>query len=89
MPVQPPSREQLEWIAESLHMPLTEEELEVFAQAVGPTLETFRRLDELPDEQLPTSTGARGAPVAKLQPALQEGNACFLFAADDLDTLLD
>src|SRR4051812_25766743 len=53
MPVQPPSREQLEWIAESLHMPLTEEELEVFAAAAGPTLATFRRLDELPDEHLP------------------------------------
>src|SRR3954471_13440233 len=53
MPVQPPTRQQLEWIADSCHRPLTEEELDVFAEAAGPTLEGFRRLDELPDEQLP------------------------------------
>src|SRR4051795_2737626 len=53
MPVQPPTRQQLEWIADSLHMPLTEEELDVFMEAAVPTLAGFRRLDELPDEQLP------------------------------------
>ncbi len=55
MPVQPPTRQQLEWIADAYRMPLTEEELEVFAAAAGPALEGFRRLDELPDEQLPVS----------------------------------
>ena len=53
MPVQPPNRQQLEWIADTLHMQLTEEELDVFEAAVGPTLAGFGRLDELPDEQLP------------------------------------
>ena len=33
MPIQPPSRQQLEWIADALHMTLTEEELDVFAEA--------------------------------------------------------
>jgi len=31
----------------------------------------------------------RGAAVAQAQPALEQGNAGFLFAADDLDALLD
>ena len=53
MPVQPPNRQQLEWIADTLHMQLTDEELDVFEAAIGPSLESFRRLDELPDEQLP------------------------------------
>jgi amidase len=53
MPVQPPTRQQLEWIAEALRMPLTEEELDVFAEAAAATVAGFRRLDELPDEQLP------------------------------------
>src|SRR3954451_5279592 len=53
MPVQATTREQLEGSAESLHMPLTEEELDVLAEAAGPVLAGFRRLDELPDEQLP------------------------------------
>jgi amidase len=53
MPIQPPNREQLEWIAEAFHMPLTEEELTVFTEAAGPTLAGLGRLDELPDEQLP------------------------------------
>ena len=35
MPVQPPTRQQLEWIADAYHMPLTEEELETFAAAAG------------------------------------------------------
>ncbi|HET6550290.1 MAG TPA: amidase [Solirubrobacter sp.] len=53
MPVQPPTRQQLEWIADSLHMPLTDEELDTFTEVAGPTLAGFRRLDELPDERLP------------------------------------
>ena len=32
MPVQPPTRQQLEWIADALHMQLTEEELDVFEE---------------------------------------------------------
>src|SRR4051794_35759226 len=72
MPVQPPSREQLQWIADSLHMPLTEEELEVFVEAVVPAVAAFRRLDELPDEQLPVKypradTGHR--PVGEENPS--------------------
>jgi amidase len=53
MPVQPPTRQQLEWIADTLHMQLTEEELDVFEAAAGPGVASFRRLDELPDEHLP------------------------------------
>jgi amidase len=53
MPVQPPTRHQLESIAAAYRMPLTEEELETFAAAAGPALAGFRRLDELPDELLP------------------------------------
>ena len=53
MPVQPPTRQQLEWIADSLHMPLTDDELDTFTEIAGPTLAGFRRLDELPDERLP------------------------------------
>jgi amidase len=55
MPVQPPTRQQLEWIADAYHMPLTEEELDTFAAMAGPLLEGFRRLDELPDEHLPVN----------------------------------
>ena len=53
MPIQPPSRQQLEWIADALHITLTEEELDVFTEAAGPALAGLSRLDELPDEQLP------------------------------------
>src|SRR3954447_4814135 len=53
MPVQPPNRHQLEWIADSFHLTLTDEEYEVFEAAAAAGLATFRRLDELPDEQLP------------------------------------
>jgi amidase len=53
MPVQPPNRQQLEWIADTFHMTLTDEELDVFAEAAGPALAGFNRLDELADEQLP------------------------------------
>ena len=35
MPVQPPTRQQLEWIADTLHMQLTEEELDVFEAAIA------------------------------------------------------
>jgi amidase len=53
MPIQPPTRQQLEWIADTFHMTLTDDELDVFEAAAGPTLAGFRRLDELPDEHLP------------------------------------
>jgi amidase len=53
MSIQPPTRHQLEWLAESFHMTLTEEELDVFTAVAGPALAGMRRLDELPDEQLP------------------------------------
>jgi amidase len=53
MPVQPPTRQQLEWIADALHMQLTEDELDVFEEAIAGSVEVFRRLDELPDESLP------------------------------------
>src|SRR4051794_13721297 len=53
MPVQPPTRQQLEWIADTFHLTLTEDELDVFEAAAGPALAGFRRLDELPDEHLP------------------------------------
>src|SRR3954469_12551699 len=53
MPVQPPTRQQLEWLADTFHLTLTEEELDVFEEAAGPMLAAFTRLDELPDEQLP------------------------------------
>jgi amidase len=53
MPIQPPSRQQLEWIADAFHITLTDEELDVFTAAAGPALAGIARLDELPDEQLP------------------------------------
>ena len=53
MPVQPPTRQQLEWIADALHMQLTEDELDVFEAAIEASVGVFRRLDELPDERLP------------------------------------
>src|SRR3954468_1735396 len=53
MPVQPPNRHQLEWIADSFHLTLTDEEYKVFEAAAAAGLATFRRLDELPDEHLP------------------------------------
>ena len=55
MPVQPPTRDQLERIAAVYRMQLTEDELATFAEAAGPTLAGFRRLDELPDEMLPVA----------------------------------
>jgi amidase len=53
MPIQPPNRQQLEWIADAFHMPLTDEELHEFEAAAGPTLAILHRIDELPDEHLP------------------------------------
>jgi amidase len=53
MPIQPPTRQQLEWLADTFHLTLTEEELDVFEEAAGPALAGFTRLDELPDEHLP------------------------------------
>src|SRR3954471_2246499 len=53
MPVQPPTRQQLEWLAATSHRPPTEDELDVFEIAAGPTIGAMRRLDELPDEHLP------------------------------------
>ena len=55
MPVQPPTREQLERIAAVYRMQLTDDELATFAEAAAPTLAGFRRLDELPDEVLPVT----------------------------------
>jgi amidase len=55
MPVQPPTREQLERIAAVYRMQLTDDELAAFADAAAPTLAGFRRLDELPDEVLPVA----------------------------------
>src|SRR3954468_19832047 len=55
MPVQPPNRHQLEWIADSFHLTLTDEEYKVFEAAAAAGLATFRRLDELPDEVLPVA----------------------------------
>jgi amidase len=52
MPVQPPTREQLERIAAAYRMVLTDDELAVFAEAAGATLAGFGRLDELADEVL-------------------------------------
>ena len=54
MPLQPPSREELQRIArEQFHFDLTDEELETFAAAAPATLAGYGRLDELPDEHLP------------------------------------
>ena len=54
MPVQPPSRQELQRIArEQFRFDLTDEELETFVAAAPATLGGFRRLDELPDEHLP------------------------------------
>ena len=53
MPVQPPSRTQLQQIAREFHFELTDDELETFAAAAPGALAGFSRLDELPDEHLP------------------------------------
>ena len=54
MPVQPPSRQELQRIAEQeFGFSLSDEELETFAAAAPGTIAGFTRLDELPDEHLP------------------------------------
>jgi len=54
VPVQPPSRQELQRIAEQqFGFSLSDEELETFAAAAPGTLAGFTRLDELPDEHLP------------------------------------
>src|SRR4051812_32925496 len=53
MPVQPPTREQLERIAAAYRMVLTDDELAVFTEAAAATVAGFGRLDELADEVLP------------------------------------
>jgi len=53
MPVQPPTREQLERIAAAYRMVLTDDEVAVFAEAAAATVAGFGRLDELADEVLP------------------------------------
>jgi amidase len=53
VPVQPPSRQELQRIAREFHFDLSDEELDTFAAAAPVTLAGFRRLDELPDEHLP------------------------------------
>jgi amidase len=54
MPVQPPSRQELQRIAEQqFNFTLSDEELETFVAAAPGTLAGFTRLDELPDEHLP------------------------------------
>ena len=53
MPVQPPSRQELQRLAEQFHFTLSQDELETFAAAAPATLAGLGRLDELPDERLP------------------------------------
>ena len=50
VPVQPPSRQELQRIArEAFGFDLSDEELETFHAAAPATLAGYRRLDELPD----------------------------------------
>ena len=53
MPVQPPSRQELQRLAAQFDLTLSDAELETFAAAAPATLAGFTRLDELPDEHLP------------------------------------
>jgi amidase len=53
VPVNPPSREELQRIARQYHFELSEAELETFAAVAPATLAGFGRLDELPDAMLP------------------------------------
>jgi amidase len=53
VPVQPPSRQELERLAAQFDLTLSDQELETFAAAAPATLAGFRRLDELADEHLP------------------------------------
>lgn len=53
MPVQPPTIGQLASIAERAGLGLSEEQLAEYAAVIGPALESFARLDELPNPALP------------------------------------
>src|SRR3954449_9462714 len=53
MPIQPPSRADVERIAQAFQLTLTEEELATFDATVAPTAAAYARLDELEDETLP------------------------------------
>jgi amidase len=53
MPVQPPTIGQLARIAEQVGLDLPEERLAEYAEAIGPALESFARLDELANPALP------------------------------------
>src|SRR3954451_19244482 len=55
MSIQPPSREDVERIAQAFHRTLTDEELEAFDALFGPAAAGYARLDELEDESLPVS----------------------------------
>jgi amidase len=55
MSIQPPSREDVERIAKSFHLTLTDEELQAFDALFGPTAAGYERLDELEDESLPVA----------------------------------
>ena len=63
MPIQPPNRQQLEWIADTFHMTLTEQELDVFEEAAAAGLASFSRLDELPGRAAAREVSARGPRV--------------------------
>jgi len=53
VPVQPPSRQELQRLAAQFDLTLSDDELETFAAAAPATLAGFTRLDELADEHLP------------------------------------
>jgi amidase len=53
MPIQPPSRADVERIAKAFELTLTDEEIAAFDAVVGPTAAGYARLDELDDETLP------------------------------------
>ena len=53
MPIQPPSRQQLEWIADAFHMTLTDEELDVFTEVGGPRSRASRAWTSCPTSSCP------------------------------------
>jgi amidase len=55
MPIQHPSRADVERIAQAFQLALTEEELATFDATVAPTAAVYARLDELDDETLPVN----------------------------------
>ena len=55
MPVHPPSAEELQRIARQYGFELSDAELQTVTALAPPTLATFTRLDELPDEKLPVT----------------------------------